>query len=331
MRTGRTARRRLRITPVPQPLVSVVVATCNRPQRLARLLQSLRDQTLPAEAFEVVVVDNGSGPDTEQLLDAERARGGLQLRTIRHTITRGPAGARNAGWPTASAPLVAFTDDDCAADRDWLQAALAVHREHSGAVIQGRTEPDPAERSGDGLFSRTVRVSHLGPQYETCNIFYPLDVLQSLGGFQESFDPSPGGEDTDLAWRAIEAGRETVFATDALVFHAVEPLGPRGTLRVAARWTPTIRVFADHPQTRSMLYRNLFWNVWHYLMWRSLLALFGPRWLRRMILTLHLLQLRKRAQSAGAGIGVVPFLIVHDLVEASAVVRGAVRYRTPVL
>ena len=48
----------------PEPLVSVVVSTYNRPARLAALLAGLRAQTVGADRFEVVVVDNGSAPAT---------------------------------------------------------------------------------------------------------------------------------------------------------------------------------------------------------------------------------------------------------------------------
>lgn len=315
-----------------QPLVSVVVSTYNRPARLARLLAGLRAQALPRESFEVIVVDNGStGRVTEEVLSEEQALGELRLVSVRHAITRGPAGGRNSGWSLARAPLVAFTDDDCVPGPRWLSAALAVCAQRPDAVIQGRTVPDPGELAHDGLLSHTQRIERLGPWYETCNILYPLRVLESLGGFDESFGTLPAGEDTDLAWRALEAGHATAFAPEAVVYHAVQRLGARGMLRVAARWTAAARLFADHPQLRAMLDRGVFWNVWHYLVWRSLLALLAPAWLRRMLLTMHLLQLRKRARGAGAGAWAVPFLLVHDLVECWAIARGGARYRTLVL
>jgi glycosyltransferase involved in cell wall biosynthesis len=316
---------------VPDPLVSVVVSTSNRPARLTRLLASLRAQALPADAFEVVVVDDGSGPETREAIERETSRPELAVRTVRHERPRGPGAGRNSGWRATRAPLVAFTDDDCVADGEWLRAGLAVCAEAPGAIVQGRTQPDPADLDLAGVLSRTIRVERLGPQYETCNIFYPRAVLEALGGFDERFGLSPGGEDTDLAWRAIEAGRQTVFAPGAVVFHAVQPLGVRGMLRVAARWSAVVRLFADHPQLRTTLTRGVFWNVWHYLLWRSLLALLAPDWLRRLLVTKHLLELRKRAREAGAGTCAVPFLLVHDVVECWAVARGAVRYRTLVL
>ncbi|MGI8904120.1 MAG: glycosyltransferase family 2 protein [Solirubrobacteraceae bacterium] len=318
---------------MPEPLVSVVVTTYNRPARLALLLAGLRAQALGPHSFEAIIVDDGSaGVETQAVLAREVDRGELALRTVSHRRTLGQASGRNSGWRLARAPLVAFTDDDCVPESGWLTQGLSAHRAHPGALIQGRTRPNPAEMAHDGLFSRTVRVERLGPQYETCNIFYPRAVLRSLGGFDERFgSSSAGGEDTDLAWRAIEAGCPTVFAPDAVVLHAVERLGAGGMLRVAARWSAAVRVFAAHPQLRTMLERRVFWNVWHYLLWRSLLALLAPAWLRRMLLTLHLFELRKRARAAGAGAWGVPFLLLHDLVECWAVARGAVRHRTLVL
>jgi glycosyltransferase involved in cell wall biosynthesis len=316
---------------VPEPLVSVVVSTYNRPARLTRLLDALSAQTLGRERFEVVVVDNGSGPETGRVLTAERARGRLELVVVRHPVTLGPAGGRNAGWRLARAPLVAFTDDDCAPAAEWLAAILAGAAAHPGAVLQGPTRPNPAELADLGLLAHTVQIERLGPQFETCNIAYPRAVLASLNGFDESFGLQPAGEDTDLAWRAIEAGCASAFVADAVVWHAVERIGRRGMLRVAGRWSAVTRVFRDHPQTRTILYRRVFWNVWHYLLWRSLLTLAGPPWLRRLLLARHLGQLSRRARDQGAGPEAIPFLLVYDAVECWSVTRGALRYRTLVL
>ena len=92
-----------------------------------------------------------------------------------------------------------------------------------------------------------------------------------------------------------------------------------------------MRLFRDHPPLRAMLYRRLFWNVWHYLLWRSLLALATPSWLRRWLLARHARELTRRARQQGGGLAAIPFLIAYDAVECWAVTRGAIRYRTLVL
>ncbi len=319
------------------PAVSVVVATHNRPQRLARLLAALRAQDVPDGTFELLVVDDGSPPGTDAVLEDELVRGEINLRVVRLERPGGPAAARNAGWPLARAPLVAFTDDDCVPGPGWLAAALEAQTKSPGAIIQGPTQPDPDERDLISLFSHTVVQAHLGPNYETCNIFYPRQVLESLSGFDEGFGGSdgpvlgPAGEDTDLAWRALEAGYSAVFAPGAQVFHAVEHVGMARKLRYALRWTPCVRVLADHPQTRIMLQRRIFWNTWHYLLWRAAFSLLLPAWVRRVVLGRYVLQLQARGREVGAGPSSVPFFVLYDLVETWAIVRGAVRYRTLVL
>jgi glycosyltransferase involved in cell wall biosynthesis len=320
------------------PIVSVVVATHNRPQRLARLLGALRAQDVADGTFELLVVDDGSPPGTDEVLEDELVRGDINLRILRIERPGGPAAARNAGWLLARAPLVAFTDDDCVPAPGWLAAALDAQTKSPGAIIQGPTQPDPEECDRISLFSHTVVQAHLGPNYETCNIFYPRQVLESLSGFDEGFGRSdgrpmlgPAGEDTDLAWRALEAGYTAVFAPGAQVFHAVERIGPMRKLRLALRWTPCVRILAEHPQTRAMLQRRVFWNTWHYLLWRAALSSFGPRWLRRLVWMRYALQLQARGRDVGAGAWSIPFFVVHDLIETWAIVRGAVKYRTFVL
>jgi GT2 family glycosyltransferase len=309
-----------------------VVATHDRPERLGRLLESLRGQTAPADAFEVVVVDDGSGPATTQALEGEVERGGLNLRVVRRAAAAGPSAARNEGWRAARAPLVAFVDDDCVATPAWLDAALATAAAAPGAIVQGRTLPEPGVAVGP--FSRSLWVEAQGPYYQACNIVYPRELLDRLGGFDAEAFPFVG-EDTDLAWRAFAAGADARFAPDALVHHAVVDLGPLGKLRMAARWTPSIRLFARHRALRAEhLTYGVFWKGSHYLLVRALVGLALRRRARPLALWLaapyarHLLE---RGRTDGGGPLAAPFHAVHDVVELVAVARGAVRYRTPVV
>jgi glycosyltransferase involved in cell wall biosynthesis len=316
---------------------SVVIATRNRVSRLAALLESLRRQTLDRDDFEVVVVDDGSSDGTSDLLAEETERGRLRLRSLRHPQPHGPGAARNTGWRSARSELVAFIDDDCVASPGWLAAGIEVCRHNQGAIVQGRTDPIPEEERRAGPFSYTLRIDRLGPHYETCNIFYPRPLLERLGGFDVVAFPG-GGEDSDLAWRAIESGAATVFAPDALAFHAVHDLGPIGHLRRAWHWTDTMLVFARHPGLREAhLFRGAFWKVEHYGLTRVLLVPLIPRsmrLLRRWFAWRYLAELGHRGSAEGGpGVGLllIPYLVLHDVVEMIAVVRGAIRYRTLVL
>src|SRR5439155_712391 len=77
-------------------------------------------------------------------------------------------------------------------------------------------------------------------------------LLERLGGFDEATFSRPGGEDTDLAWRAIGGGVPTAFSEDARVWHAVHELGALERLRFATRWDETMAVFARYPELRRL-------------------------------------------------------------------------------
>jgi glycosyltransferase involved in cell wall biosynthesis len=314
------------------PQVSVVFATHNRKGRVADLLASLQRQELAD--FEVIAVDDASTDGTAELL--EEAGDGLKLRVIRHDCSRGPSAARNAGWRAARAPIVAFTDDDCVASRSWLAAGLAAAEGSPGAIVQGRTEPNPAELDMIGPFSRTLEVTVKGPYFQTCNIFYPREVLERLGGFDEVRFTLPGGEDADLAWRAIESNTPVEFEPEALVHHAVADLGPIGKLRVGARWQESMVIYKEHPGLRDAVFtKRIFWKGTHYLLLRALLGLAALRFARPFAVWLaypyfkHMLADRRHEERAS--MLVVPYWILHDLVEIAGCVRASIRERMLVL
>lgn len=313
-----------------KPDVTVAIATRDRHDLLADLLESLREQSIAPGRFEVIVVNDGSTDGTADLLARELERGDLALKVIDRG-GGGPAAARNAAWLAASAPVIAFTDDDCRATRDWLEAGLAAAGKHPGAIVQGRTEPRPDQLHLHSPFSRTQDIRGAGPLYETCNIFYPRDLLERVGGFAEDVFKMPAGEDTDLAWRALELGGTAVYAPDAIVQHAVLVDGPVGTLRHAVRWRTGMAVYARHPGLRrAHLRRGLFWSPTHEQFMLFALGLMLRRRSRLLALLLcrpYLVRLMKRR----TGPLLAPYILLVDLVEIGSVAVGAARSRVLVI
>jgi len=306
------------------PSVTVVVATKDRADLLARLLDSLEAQTLERR-LEVVVVDDGSSDHTQDLLAARAAR--LDLRVERNATPIGAGGARDRGWRLGRAPLVAFTDDDCVATPGWLAELLRAADAAPGAVVMGRTLPEPGARRSP--FTRTVVVEGAGPPYETCNILYPRELLEQLDGFDPEFWSC--GEDTDLGWRAVRSGAPLVYAPEALVHHAVHRVGVAGAVRVAARWAGLTKLFAHHPDLRrEALHRGVFWSPVHEQMLLAGIALALPRRLWPLSLLLALPYLRRLAWRRSGPV-LAPFILLTDVVEMAAVLRGAVRERVPIV
>lgn len=307
--------------------VSVVLPTHERPQRLARALSALRAQTLRPDEFEIVVVDDGSGPETAEVARAAGSVGGAELRMLRHAVVGGPARARNVGWRVARAPLVAFTDDDCEATPRWLEEVLAVWDGDPRRFVQGPTLPNPYEEGAHEQFSHTLRVEKLGPRWETANIAYPRALLERLEGLDETF-PRAAGEDADLGWRAIACGAGPAWAPKAVVYHAVTPLSRVQKLRMAGRWTEAMLAYKRHPRLRRDFTLGVFLSPDHWWLLRAAVALALPQrlwWLRWWLAAPYVLRLGTLRPDT------VAVLVAYDMAEIAACVRGSIRYRTLVL
>jgi glycosyltransferase involved in cell wall biosynthesis len=317
------------------PEVSVVTATHNRAERLGLLIDALRRQSLPASRFEVIIVDDGSSDGTAALLEREQARNGLALRSIAIETAGGPAAARNRGWQAASAPLVAFTDDDCVPTTDWLATMLAVATADAAGdvIVQGRTLPRPEEMGDMSPFARTLLVTGPSPHFETCNIAYPRALLERIGGFNERY-PAPAGEDTDLGSRAIAADASLRFAPEALVHHAVHVRGPLAAMGDVKRAMEDVQAYKLHPELRQHLPQRVFYRRTHPLFLQAALAVLLAR---RTPLALafalpYALNLRGRCRAVGASPAKgMPFYVAYDGAEIVAVARGAIRYRVPLI
>jgi glycosyltransferase involved in cell wall biosynthesis len=309
--------------------VSVVVATRDRAAMLEALLDSLALQSFDSSRFEVIVVDDGSTDQTPELLHGMAKRVGYKLRVLR-SPGNGPAAARNRGWPEASAPFVAFTDDDCIATPDWLTELVEAARNGHESIVQGRTELAPGDDAKVGPFSRILEILEPGGYFATCNILYPRDLLERLGGFDEAFMT---GEDTDLGWRAQEAGASYQFVPEAVINHTVVQLGAIGKLRWVFRWSDAMQNLRRHRGLREGLTWRLFWKRSHALL---VLAIAGAVFSRRvrpaaLLVLPYVRMLRARCIIEGYSLGYMPYLAVYDLAETLAAARGAARYRVLVL
>jgi glycosyltransferase involved in cell wall biosynthesis len=240
--------------------ISVVVPTYQRASSLPKLIEAFEAQTLPARDFEVIIADDASRDETATVLEELAARGRITLRIVRNERNSGPAVARNRGWRVAEAPIVAFTDDDCIPAPQWLEAGLAAFERASAGIVQGRTIPDPAAPL-DG-WAKTLHIERLSNLYESCNIFYRVDVLRAAGGFDEGISV-PFGEDTALGWEARRQGAWTDFAPDALVYHSVTHPGARYWWKYAMMHRNFPFLVRRYPEMR----KDLLWL--RVFMWRD--------------------------------------------------------------
>jgi glycosyltransferase involved in cell wall biosynthesis len=113
------------------PVVSVVVPTHNRPQLLGEALASLVSQT--ESRWEAIVVDDASTPpvDVRQYGDLVVGR----TKVVRHPEGRGGPTAKNTGITHASAPVIAFLDDDDTYAPEYLARAVDVLQRNPGIDV----------------------------------------------------------------------------------------------------------------------------------------------------------------------------------------------------
>ena len=107
--------------------LSVVMAVLDAADTIGVQLEALARQDW-AEAWELIVVDNGCSDDSMRIVEQYRDRIPV-LRMIRATDQRSAAHARNAGVRAARGGYLAFCDADDEVAHDWLEKiATAVER-----------------------------------------------------------------------------------------------------------------------------------------------------------------------------------------------------------
>jgi GT2 family glycosyltransferase len=321
--------------PEPQPEVSLVVPSHERALRLRWLLNALEEQSLPRERWELIVVHDCRGDETEEMLRSHPLATGGTLRHLRLPPGTGlPSRQRNAGWRAARAPLIAFTDDDCRPDTEWLARILDAARRSPGAIVQGRVRPDPFETDILAApHARTIEVDPPGPFAQTCNVVYPRALLARVDGFEEAV-PLLSGEDTDLYERARAAGAAYIGEPSAVVYHAVESSTLAGAVRRSIRWQHLAYVVKRHPHVRERLELGVFWRRSHALLALGLAGGVAAARLRpAAALALPYIAHTVRRRGAHArglirGTLELPGRLVIDSVEMATLARGSVRYRT---
>ncbi len=317
----------------PTPEVSVVVSTYRRAPLLPRLVAGLEAQSLDPSRFEVVIVDNGSDDDTWEQLTALASASPLRLRPLRIDDNEGPAPARNLGWRSARAPLVAFTDDDCVPHPDWLAQALASAQATPDlGVLQGAIlrPAGPHAYGPQTVYRETLAPS---PYFEGCNLVFPRAVLERTGGFDESYGFS--GEDTAAGWAAIEDGGRWLFDETCVVVHDVVERPLRWHLMMAWREGNLVDVAVAHPALRA----QGFWRPWAHRPWNVAVAagvagtLLSWRWRPALLAWLPWVWLRRPPIGEGplVAASATSRWLLNDVVVLAGMLRASARNRTLVL
>jgi glycosyltransferase involved in cell wall biosynthesis len=320
---------------VPEPELSVVVASHDRALQLRWLLNALERQTLDRSLWEVVVCHDSEGRETDGILRGHPLAAAGTLRFARLPAGTAPPGAnRNAALRLARAPTIVFTDDDCRPPEEWLATVRQAVARHPGSVIQGPVLSDPDESALlDASFYRTQEILRTPrPWAEACNIVYPRDVLERVGGFPEDVYT---GEDTTLHRRVLATGTAYVGDQRMLTYHAVDDGGLLARIRGARRWGDLTLLCKRHPEVREHLPLWFFWQRSHVWLLPATLGVGLAGRNRAWWLLVIPWAIQRDARGGACGriryLAEMPGWMAIDLAEMLGLVAGSIRNRSVLL
>jgi len=230
--------------------LSVIIPTRNRARYLSGALESLTRQTNTRDNFEVIVVDNGSTDNTQEICASFTDRI-PQLRYF-YEETAGLHTGRHRGMKTANSDILVYGDDDIEATPTWLEGVAEAFGEKGIVLVGGKVLPK-FESEPPVWITRTWEKGHQGgrvlpylsildlgdevkpvsPYYVFgCNFAIRKSVLLETGGFHPDAMPPEliryrGDGETHVARYIIEHDYKAVYHPKASVHHLI----PRDRLK----------------------------------------------------------------------------------------------------
>jgi glycosyltransferase involved in cell wall biosynthesis len=203
--------------PIEATTASIIIPTFNGASRIGHCLDALLNQT-SGKNVEILVVNDGSTDNTVGVV--ERSSG---VRLISQA-NAGPAAARNRGALEARGTIILFTDDDCVATPDWLDAMLepfqdpevvgakGVYRTRQTSLVARFVQIEYEDRY------RLMRSQSSIDFIDTYSAAFRRDRFLAMNGYDISF-PVACAEDIELSYRMSARGCKMQFAPRAIVYH----------------------------------------------------------------------------------------------------------------
>lgn len=232
---------------------TIQLCTFNRAALLERVLDACFEQTVPADAYEVVLVNDGSTDATPQVIERARSRATCAF-TVIDQPNSGLARGRNAGIASASGERIIFIDDDVLPLPNFVAEHLRIHQSHPLAIVRGGAiNVESFDELPPPVWSLK---DYSGNFFWTTNVSVPLKTIRAIGGFNETF-AEYGWEDIDVGLRLRFAGVKAIFNKRALVYHW-KPRPRSGNVekmvrQARAQARTAVQLAAIHPHWRTYL------------------------------------------------------------------------------
>ena len=209
------------------PKISVVIPTFNRCDELVHLIHSINNQTLESKYFELIICDDGSTDDTEQIIKDLLKIINFNLKYI-FQKNSGPGNARNNGVKNAKGELIIFTDSDCEAEKNWLKniynSYLNENFDAFGGPDLAKDDFLPIQRAINYSMSSFFTTGGIrGHNKNMLTTFYPrthnMGIKKDLFLKLDGFSNMRFGEDIELSNRVHNEGAKVKLLKNVIVYH----------------------------------------------------------------------------------------------------------------
>ena len=194
--------------------IDVCIATI-RPGTLSDAVQSIQRQT--HRDWRLTIIGQGSDP---QLVSIGNSLARDPRIRYFHLDKKGLSAARNKAIEVMNAEVIAFTDDDCEADKNWLSELETSFLDENIGMVAGPLIAPPPDRPGIGFVPTTYSLKEGGIM--GANFALHARTIKNVGRFDENLGVGarfPAGEDLDYVSRVTDAAIQFFYNPNAVIRH----------------------------------------------------------------------------------------------------------------
>lgn len=215
--------------------ISAIICTYNRSVYLSKAIESLINQSIMQDEYEIIIVDNRSTDQTKKIVEnfSEKYK---NINYVYEEI-QGLSSARNKGAKTARGEYIAYLDDDAEACKEWLEKFIQIFDTFPGAACLGgkievlwpdNKRPDWLNEDYDFYYGKLdlgneVKVIRFPESPYGGNFCIRKNVFETIGYFSESLgrkkDILSSSEEIEFVYRINKSNFDVLYVPEAKIFH----------------------------------------------------------------------------------------------------------------
>ncbi len=194
--------------------VSIIIPTYNEKEKLINCINSIYNQSYPNNLIEVIVIDDGSTDGTKNYLKYNFKK--VLLIEKQNT---GAYDSRNRGINIATGDILAFTDSDCVADKNWINNIVKNIKDSKNIIAGGKIVHK------NNFIQKVIGISDFGEyqddKIKNINAIPTANLAASKIIFDKyRFDQSlKSSGDRLFSWKLFKDGFKLIYFPDIIIFH----------------------------------------------------------------------------------------------------------------